>query len=44
MVRTASPLTAHVVDPILCELPPASTKVWPPAEARTHYGLTRPAQ
>ncbi|WP_433662786.1 oxygenase MpaB family protein [Nocardia sp. CA-128927] len=44
IIRLGSPLTAPVVDPILCAVPPTNPVVWTPEEARAHYGMVRPVE
>lgn len=44
VVRTMTPLSVPVVDPILCGTPPTNPRTWTPEEARAHYGKVSPAE
>ncbi|MEV6557615.1 oxygenase MpaB family protein [Nocardia sp. NPDC051756] len=44
ILRTASPLSVPVLDPILCAVPPKHPVVWTPEQARRHYGMATPAE
>ncbi|MFI5778946.1 oxygenase MpaB family protein [Nocardia sp. NPDC051570] len=44
VLRTASPLTVPVLDPILCAVPPNNPMVWTPEQARARHGMLTPAE
>ncbi|MEV0251650.1 oxygenase MpaB family protein [Nocardia sp. NPDC050712] len=44
IIRNASPHTAPVLDPILCEVAPVNPMVRTPEQARADYGLDTPAE
>jgi uncharacterized protein (DUF2236 family) len=44
LVRIMSPLTAPVVDPILCAVPPTNPVTWTPQQARDRDGMTDPRE
>lgn len=44
LVRTTTPLSVAVLDPILCGTPPTNPRTWTPDEARKHYGMVSPAE
>ncbi|MFI6999148.1 oxygenase MpaB family protein [Nocardia sp. NPDC050175] len=44
LLRVSSPLTAPVLDPIMCGVAPKDPVVWSPEQARAHYRTVRPAE
>lgn len=44
VVRTMTPLSVPVVDPILADTPPKNPRTWTPEEARAHHGMVSPAE